>query len=383
MKKSIASFLLTGTFVLCASAALAATAYQIDESHSGAINFQNGFTTPLTRLWVRDLGGPVSYPLVVNGMVFVTAGQDPGTTGLFMALNASSGQTIWSKPLATYWSNAVYDANRIFVLDGNGLLQAFAADASGKLLWQKQFGRSNLPPLASAGTLFISDEMGLKALNEVSGAQLWSGGPNSPTAIGGGGLYASMIGEYMRLDPATGKVVWDDLLGGTNNSGWTPVYHDGELYVRDPTRSAVVLNAATGALLNSLGAYWQPPAFYNDPNGARFEYTLFDHKLYAVDVTTGNVVWHFKGDGELSSAPLVINGTVVEGSQSGRLYFVNGETGHQLWWCNVGAPISQQQGSGFPFTGFGAGDAFLAIPATTRLAVYTSKQSTAQPRLKR
>ena len=82
------------------------------------------------------------------------------------------------------------------------------------------------------------------------------------------------------------------------------------------------------------------------------------------------MAWRYKGDGGLASAPIVVNGTIVEGSQSGNLYLMNGQTGKKLWVQNVGAPIAQAvQG---PITGLGADSGVLIVPASHQLSVYAS-----------
>ena len=115
-----------------------AVAYQIDATHSGA-QFDS-VTPPLTQRWSRDLGGQISYPLIAGGRIFVTV-TNPNTTGTTLyALDETNGASLWgpidlggSRP----WSNAAYDAGRVFAVNHDGVLRAFDA-ASGALLWSKQ-----------------------------------------------------------------------------------------------------------------------------------------------------------------------------------------------------------------------------------------------------
>ena len=57
--------------------------------------------TPLTLKWSRDLSGSgvtsISYPLIVRGLVFVTA-DTTNNTKILMALDEHTGATIWSAP---------------------------------------------------------------------------------------------------------------------------------------------------------------------------------------------------------------------------------------------------------------------------------------------
>src|SRR5215471_5340079 len=103
-------------------------AMQVDAAHSGRISFENGFTGPLRRTWSVDLGGPVSYPLVVNGFVYVTVGNNGGAYGSkLFAISLGTGRTIWEHDIAgTYFiSNAAYDHGRVYVVNDDGVVTAF------------------------------------------------------------------------------------------------------------------------------------------------------------------------------------------------------------------------------------------------------------------
>src|SRR5271166_2677871 len=70
-----------------------AVAYQINPEHSGSINLTNGFSGNLKQLWSVNLNGIVSYPLIANGMAFVTVAN--GSSGdFFYAFNLSTGAKV-------------------------------------------------------------------------------------------------------------------------------------------------------------------------------------------------------------------------------------------------------------------------------------------------
>src|SRR6185295_15247395 len=48
-----------------------AVAYQIDPAHTGS-QFDT-VSPPLGKRWTRDFGGPMSYPLIAGGKVYVTS----------------------------------------------------------------------------------------------------------------------------------------------------------------------------------------------------------------------------------------------------------------------------------------------------------------------
>src|SRR5689334_5941313 len=69
-------------------------AYQADSFHDGKVT---GGTEkpPLVKRWTRDLGGGVSYPVVVDGKVFVTASTGGGYGTTLYALDAQTGLDVW------------------------------------------------------------------------------------------------------------------------------------------------------------------------------------------------------------------------------------------------------------------------------------------------
>ena len=196
----------------------APSAYQIDAAHDGNIVFKQKFAPPLTLEWSRALGGAVSYPLVRGKIVFVTAANSAGGTNLF-ALSLKNGATIWEKPIAgTYhFSNATIDRGRLFVVNSDGTLLAFSADAAGKSLWSMSgLGGIDAPPTAYKGQVFVGgflDRGGaLFAVDELTGDINWTapvmnGGLSSP-ALGGGGVYVTYFSQYYKFDPVTGGQLW-------------------------------------------------------------------------------------------------------------------------------------------------------------------------------
>lgn len=73
-----------------------AVAYQLDPAHDG---FQTGdpITTPLSKVWSDSITGSISYPLIVNGVVYVTVGSSSGST--LEAIDQATGATLWSHGL--------------------------------------------------------------------------------------------------------------------------------------------------------------------------------------------------------------------------------------------------------------------------------------------
>jgi outer membrane protein assembly factor BamB len=57
----------------------------------------------------------------------------------------------------------------------------------------------------------------------------------------------------------------------------------------------------------------------------------WDHKVYALDEETGNLIWSYKTGGEVCSSPMVANGTVFVGSNDHKVYALSEEDGKLIW----------------------------------------------------
>jgi len=139
------------TFVWADAAAGNSATYQINSAHTGFVEFRNGLVPPLTKIWARDLGGDyTSYPVVANGLVFVTEDNTKGFgknhTTLF-AIDIHTGKIVWKKniPGDNYFSNVAYEngkSSSSTVMRCSGLSRPMqTAYSSG----EQRFPSSNFP----------------------------------------------------------------------------------------------------------------------------------------------------------------------------------------------------------------------------------------------
>ncbi len=118
-----------------------------------------------------------------------------------------------------------------------------------------------------------------------------------------------------------------------------PIYVAGRLYVVNNNANAFALDAETGKVLwerqiGRLNA--SSPAYYK-------------HRLYIVnlepahivklDAKTGRALWRRDLPGRAESSPLVIDGTVYFGCESGELFALNARNGHTRWVTQLGGAI--------------------------------------------
>jgi outer membrane protein assembly factor BamB len=352
--------------------------WQNNPTHDG-FSPASHLVTPLTFKWSRDFSGGggslISYPLIAEGLVFVTI---TGQTPAIMALDEHTGGTVWSANISGTYSSAsaAYDSGKIFVVNFDGLMKAFEA-ATGTLLWSVnlpgQYAFTS-PPTAVNGVVFTGGAGSggtVYAVDETNGAVLWTmpveNGDSSSPAVTLGSVFVSYAcPQTYAFAIVSGQELWHRSSCCEGGGGATPVVHAAQLYVRDsyctPATNGLVLNADTGGLIRGFNSD-QAPAFFGD-----LALFLQNGTLRGVNAQNGQVLWSFAGDGGLQSAPLVVNQTIYIGSSSGTLYGLNGG-GQQIWSTNVGAPIPAPD-EGIFATGLGAGDRLLIVPTESTLVAY-------------
>jgi len=262
-------------------------------------------------------GSVISSPSVVDGIVYVGS-QDKN----IYAIGAWSGNLIWNFTTngAIISSPAVANGN-VYVGSEDGYVYCLNA-YNGAFIWQT-FVNSDLPftfgdlvlkssPVVSRGIVYIGSLDGyLYALNANNGDIVWrtqTDGPiESSPAVADGAVYFTSqeptAGNLYKLDANTGGVLWNlslpyqySFVGGTEMLG-------------SPSVAAGMVFASS-----DWGAY------------------------YAVNVTTGVVVWKFIDPEAIEfivSSPIYVNGTVfiIDKFNIARL---NATNGHTLWSTYTG-----------------------------------------------
>lgn len=325
------------------------------------------------------LQGAVSYPLIVNGVVYVTAGSiaDGYGTTLY-AIDQATGTTLWSQSLGGIyaWSGLAYDAGQVFTVNFSGTLSAFNA-GTGAIDWSRslpgQYAFSS-PPTATNGYVYTGGAGSggtVYAVSEATGRLAWTAsvanGDHSSPAVDSSGVYVTYAGDQdYAFNPFTGALLWHHQTDVSGGGGKTPVLAAGDIFGRDALRGNVVLPVGGGA---SLGAVASTPAPAIAGGQA---YAVSGGALSSVnDSGLGTNAWTFSGDAKLDSAPLIVGGLVFEGSSSGEVYAVD-STGTSVWSANAGSPIPapDEQNVSQPLTGLGAGEGTLIVPAGGTLVAY-------------
>ncbi len=110
---------------------------------------------------------------------------------------------------------------------------------------------------------------------------------------------------------------WSYATGGRVES--SPAVANGVVYIGSLDRTVYALNASTGALLwSSTIRRWgiSSPAVANGVVYIGSD----DHKVYALNAKTGTWLWSYATGGQVESSPAVANGVVYVGSRDGNVY---------------------------------------------------------------
>jgi len=356
------------------------TAVQINPAHTGNIVFPGGFTPPLKQEWSVNLGGLVSYPLIANGIAYVTVQDPKQVASRLVALNLTTGATIWSQSIkGTYGTSlAAYDAGIVFDLNFNGLLQAYSAE-SGTLLWGTKLPKMyafGSPPIASNGTVYVGgDGVGgdAYAVNEQTGKLIWTTfldeGASTP-AFGGSRVYMDTACIYTSFNYKTGKQLWQTGRPCFGGSNYIPVYYNNQVFDQDiaPLGGSVALTANLGQLLWSF-ASGGPPAIWPGNQSDPLQISSYGSNLTALDATNGSPVWTFTGDSAFAEPPITINNVVAIGSIDNTLYILDAATGVKLWSTSIPGATGSLSDVG-TFEWLGAGEGTLVVPVETSLLAF-------------
>jgi outer membrane protein assembly factor BamB len=316
-----------------------AIGFAIDPAHDNS-QPTTSVVSPLASLWSAAFDGHVSYPLVVGGLVIVSAG---GSQPTVRALDVGTGVLVWG-PIA-FDEPAVtlaYDRGQVFVLDQTGNVTTLDATTGGAS-WVKSIPNVTIydqPLSASNGLVYVNASGETFALEEGSGAVAWVNdlgeGAEGSVAVGNGVVYeAAGCNVVAAWDAQTGKTLWSlpgDCIGGNSD---TPATYDGLIWDRDASSGNLILNGS-GEIVRTFRSDTMPAlaggtAFYESSG-----------TVSAIDISTDTIRWSFTGDGQLCTAPVVAGGSgqVLVGSKTGNVYELDAATGTQRSVANIGTPIT-------------------------------------------
>jgi outer membrane protein assembly factor BamB len=340
----------------------------------------------LVRAWIVNVTSNVSYPLIAGGFVYVTSSAGVSdVTGTIaevasvVAIDAQSGQTVWTANLEGTAAALAYDNGRVFTSDNAGEVAAFDG-STGALAWTASMFGSDMyvfstVPTAYGGILYTSAAGTggtLFAYDEQTGASIFqnyspytSGG--SPPAVSDAGLVVAYACEQTyAYNQQTGTQIWHYSTSCGGGGADVPVLQSGLVYVTDPFGS-VILSQSAGVPEGTFSAAW-PPAF-----DGSLGFFAAGSQLSAIDLATGNTAWTFaEAPGvPFSNSPLVAGGYVYAAIENNTLTAFDEYSGTPVW--SDTAPMgSGSVGAAFPPAALAAAGDLLVVPEGNELVAYVS-----------
>jgi hypothetical protein len=356
-----------------------ATAYQINPAHDG-VQPGDRIAVPLCKRWTAALSGALSYPVVAGGRVFITAAETTGYgTGLY-ALDEQTGKVLWG-PVALggtyFWSGIGWDAGRVFAVNGDGLLRAFADD-TGMPLWQASNasdGFTASDPVAVDGRVYVAGSSGFTVFDGATGMVAWSAmaatANHMTPAVAGSAIY--MTGGCSvadAFDLTTHLPLWHGTASCMDTGGGGhAVYGAGALYARSFYSNTEVYDGATGKALNSM-VTGPAPAITST-----LGYFVHNGDLQAIPIGAQAPGWAFDSHG-IVTPPIVAGNTVVvagnSASLAGTLFVLDAATGSVFATVALpGAALGVDEWNySTPVAGLAVADGMIFVPTGAGLIAY-------------
>jgi outer membrane protein assembly factor BamB len=325
----------------------------------------------------------IAPPTVYDGLLLVDlsvmGGSGMPSSGGVAAISMQSGEVVWKTtvPNQMMTQPVTYDGlviiglgNKVFQgplpsVRGTGTNYVAALNAStGDVVWTYATSGEDMPtPVITDGLVVGANGDGVVyALNPLTGQDVWnlalpkgSYVSMSSPALSDGSIYFGAADPYAfySVSLTTGQILWstpttansglDDcspaIWNGTVVSGYTLVTSAGLL---QPVLFG--MNAADGHVLWQLkeAAGAEPPAIQVPPvtisNGVVYSDPTESGTLYAVNASSGALLWTFKTGADTSNAN-VYDGYLSIVNSAGTMFVLNPTTGALLKATDVGAGL--------------------------------------------
>ncbi|MDF1563478.1 MAG: PQQ-binding-like beta-propeller repeat protein [Deltaproteobacteria bacterium] len=268
----------------------------------------------LSERWVRDLGGAIDAPLLLDGDRLYAA----SARGLLFALDAATGRTLWEKDLGLELGvRMVLADGRLIVPSLGDSLTAVEAE-TGELLWQHRnpsgsklaIRGASVPAVAGDRLVAAFADGTVAAFSVADGKQLWqrrhvTNTPfddvdAGPVIHGDVAYYATYAGRVRGLALADGETVWE-----------APGRHEGAVHL-----------SLTG-----------------DRGGEKL-LVLGSGEAVALRLVDGKVAWRAKlGEGDPTEAVLLGDELYI-GASDGSFYGLSRQSGRPIAFFAPGKGVS-------------------------------------------
>ena len=299
--------------------------------------------------WAAQLGEAVSYPVIAEGLVFVTI--RPADTEAYgtelVALDLATGAIRWRLPVAGtyYWSALAYGDGRLYLVNFNGQLTALdTGDRRLAVVGQAQ-PVLVLDPARGVRRGRVPDGLGLRQHGLRRARERRRGGvvEGAPQRLGHAGR-GRLDGPREHGLPARDGVrprLRGRALGAPRRlhrrrEKGTPALHAGRMYPL--SGNPAIYDAATGAVVGTAGvgtpAFADGAAYLAAPTGG----------VFAVNAANWGPRWASSIGGG-SDAPLLSANHVYVGSEDGYVAALSRADGAVRWCAATGLPVQGSTGN--------------------------------------
>jgi outer membrane protein assembly factor BamB len=362
-----------------------------DLAHSG----YSSSTAPNTNQTLWTFAPPYGFfeyesAAIVGGVLYVGSLNSYNYGAFdFYALNASTEATIWTaQPDPAPISDCPAVANGVvYVGRMDGYLCAYNA-ATGAEIWSYLLKSNSYiisSPSVAYGIVYIgSPDNNVYALNAATGTFVWKYNTGSTVssspAIANGIVYVENLDdEVYALNAQTGTLIWTYQGYGTTPIASSPAVVNGVVYVGSASGEYLyAFNASTGKTIWAFN----PSGYGLIDSSPAVAYGMvyvgaYDGNFYAVNETTGTLIWKYTTGSWVESSPAVADGIVYVGSDDGNMYALNALTGNLIWSCNsAGGKTSPAIASGVVYMTNGYNELYaFGLPPSSRTYTATFNES--------
>jgi len=139
---------------------------------------------------------------------------------------------------------------------------------------------------------------------------------------------ASIDRRLYKIDPDTGKKIWEFMAGGIFATGG-PTFHDSKVFIGNCDQNLYCLDEKTG---NELWRFRTGDVLYASPlvTNGMVVFTSKDFFAYALDEKSGNMLWAFRTGGWAAFTPVTDGESIFVGSSDGNMYCLDFD-GKERW----------------------------------------------------
>ena len=316
---------------------------QFRGNHSLTGVSQSSVSWSLKQLWTYEAGESIeSSAAIVGGTVFVGSQK-----GELVALSLENGSVYWKfatgSPIGE--SSPAYDGGVVYIGDLGGWINALSA-RDGKKLWAfKTNGEIKSSPVVIGDRVLIgSYDENLYCLSARNGSLIWKFKTNGPVhstpGIANGMAFIAGCDELFRaIRISDGKEVFNVSSGAY--TGASPALRGGAAFY------GTFDNEVLGVNLDERKIAWryEHPVrkfpFYSSAAVTPTQIVIGgrDKMVHGLTIA-GKAGWTFATRARVESSPAIAGGRVFVGSNDGRFYVLNLDTGAKLWEFDAGAPLS-------------------------------------------